>query len=349
MSKEFIPNYQNVVNAAFNKKSDRLALHELSIGSTHLNNAAGFNLWSLMDEGTLEGRRKFYKEYALAFKNLGFDTVNSLGSLMGFFNNCKSLKGEEPGPIQCRADYEKFDFDSIPEKFMKEYKETFSLMAETLPEGMKAIGGIGGSSFELMQDAVGFTEMCMMSMDDPELYTELYQKIGDTLVKSWQLFVDEFDDAFCVYRMSDDLGFKTGTLISPDDIKTHIIPQYKRIIDVVHSVNKPFVLHSCGCIFDVMDDLINIAGIDAKHSNEDAIAPFSEWVNRYGDKIGNFGGIEMNVLALETPEFIEKYTREVIEYSIGHGGFALGSGNSLVDSMPIENYQAVLKVVEEYR
>ncbi len=153
---------------------------------------------------------------------------------------------------------------------------------------MKTVGGIGGSVFEMMQDSVGFTEMCMLMMDDPELYEELYQTLGDILVKSWELLIKKYDDAFCVYRMSDDLGFKTGTLISPDDIKKYVVPHYKRVSDLIHSYNKPFVLHSCGCIFDVMDEIIDVAKIDARHSNEDAIAPFSEWVNRYGDRTGLF-------------------------------------------------------------
>ncbi len=347
--KEFVPNYQNIVNAAFNKKSDRLTLHELGICSTHLNNVMGYNIWDHMDENTLASRKKFYSEYANAHKNLTFDYVNCIAGLFPFLNNGKSLLGHEPGPIQCRADFEKIDWESIPEKFMKKNEELYTFTAETLPEGMKAVGGIGGSVFEMMQDSVGFTEMCMLMMDDPELYEDLYQTLGDILVKSWELLIKKYDDAFCVYRMSDDLGFKTGTLISPDDIKKYIIPQYKRVGEVIHSVNKPFVLHSCGCIFDVMDEIIDVAKIDAKHSNEDAIAPFSEWVNRYGDRIGNFGGLEMNVMAFEKPEFIEKYTRNVIEYSIDHGGFALGTGNTLVDDIPIENYKAVLKVVEDYR
>ncbi|GAH43897.1 unnamed protein product, partial [marine sediment metagenome] len=63
----------------------------------------------------------------------------------------------------------------------------------------------------------------------------------------------------------------------PGDIKSMIIPQYKKIVDLVHSYGKPFLLHSCGNIFSVMEDIISIAGIDAKHSNEDEIAPFSMW------------------------------------------------------------------------
>ena len=81
--------------------------------------------------------------------------------------------------------------------------------------------------------------------------------------------------------------YKSNTLLSADDIRRLIIPEYKKIISLVHSKGRPFLLHSCGCIFGVMDHLID-AGIDAKHSNEDEIAPFPVWVERYGDRIGNW-------------------------------------------------------------
>ena len=38
-----------------------------------------------------------------------------------------------------------------------------------------------------------------------------------------------------------------------------------------------------------MDDVIAL-GIDAKHSNEDVIAPFERWIELYGDRIGLLGG-----------------------------------------------------------
>lgn len=34
-----------------------------------------------------------------------------------------------------------------------------------------------------------------------------------------------------------------------------------------------------------MPDIITL-GIDAKHSNEDQIAPFDEWIKRYNGQIG---------------------------------------------------------------
>jgi len=43
------------------------------------------------------------------------------------------------------------------------------------------------------------------------------------------------------------------------------------------------------------------AGIDAKHSNEDAIAPYGRWIELFGRRIGLFGGIDVDVLCRKKP------------------------------------------------
>ena len=67
------------------------------------------------------------------------------------------------------------------------------------------------------------------------------------------------------------------------------------MIDLIKAAGKPFLWHSCGKIFAIMDDVIAL-GINAKHSNEDVIAPYDEWIARYGDRIGLLGGIDVDIL-----------------------------------------------------
>ena len=149
--------------------------------------------------------------------------------------------------------------------------------------------------------------------------------------------------------MGDDLGFKTSTLLEPETIRDHIFPQYKRIIDLVHRSGKKFLLHSCGNIFPLMDDLIGL-GIDAKHSNEDQIAPFSDWIQQYNDRIGLFGGFDLNLLILEDPETI---FRTVLEQGTAFRqkakGYGLGSGNSIPGYVPVEGYLAMTEAAREIR
>ena len=69
------------------------------------------------------------------------------------------------------------------------------------------------------------------------------------------------------------------------------------------------------------------AGIDAKHSNEDQIAPFCRWIDDYSRQIGLFGGIDVNVLCLKKPAEVFDYVLEKgREYRAATRGYALGSG-----------------------
>jgi uroporphyrinogen decarboxylase len=91
-----------------------------------------------------------------------------------------------------------------------------------------------------------------------------------------------------------------------------------------------------------MDDVITL-GIDAKHSNEDIIAPFDEWIHRYGERIGLLGGIDVDLLcqksAAEISETVFEKGRRFRQ--MGHG-YALGSGNSIPEYVPVEGYLAMI-------
>ena len=110
---------------------------------------------------------------------------------------------------------------------------------------------------------------------------------------------------------------------------------------------KPFLLHSCGAIFPVMEDII-AAGVDAKHSNEDNIAPFHRWVEDYGDRIGNVGGVDMNSLGTEDETGVALYVKEILDGLRGRKGIAFGSGNQITDYTPPENFLAMVRAAREY-
>ena len=251
--------------------------------------------------------------------------------------------------IQSRQDFEAYPFDEIEEKYFSWHADSFRLLGETMLPGMKAVGGVGNGVFEIAQDLVGYQQLCMLSVDDPELYAQLFATIGDIMVTIWTRVLEEFGDIFAVCRFGDDLGFKSSTLLSPADIRTHILPQYRRVVDLVHARGKPFLLHCCGNILAVMDDIIDVVTIDAKHSNEDQIAPFADWVDRYNDRIGLFGGVDMDLLCRAGEQSIRECVADVMGHASGRGGLALGSGNSIPDYVPASGYLAMIETVRNLR
>ena len=280
---------------------------------------------------------------------MGYDTV-SMEFCTGEIYPGSGALGRHVDPvIKTREDFEKYPFDEVCDIYFREYGDMLSALREAMPAGMKAIGGVGNGIFEIAQELVSYMELCFISADDPELYADLFQKIGDVNLSIWKRFLKEYGDIYCVLRFGDDLGYKSGTMLPPEHVKQYVIPQYARIIEEVHSYGKPFLLHSCGCIFDVMEDLIKVAKIDAKHSNEDAIAMFPRWVEDYGDRIGNFGGIDTDAVCRLDRQSLKEYIHEVIAKCKGHGGFAFGSGNSIPAYVPLENYLNMVEIVREYR
>jgi len=253
------------------------------------------------------------------------------------------------GPIQTREDFERYPFDDIPRIFWETYTPRLESLRRVTPAGMKAYGGCGYGIFETAQDLVGMESFCMMQYIDPELFADIFKKIEWLYRTLWTRMASEWGDIFVFFRMGDDLGHRTSTMLSPDTIRTYILPLYKMVIDIAHHAGKRFLLHSCGNIFEVMPDIIAL-GIDAKHSNEDQIAPFGEWIERYGSQIGLFGGFDMNELILNPYDYVyEKVLREGVEFRARTQGYGLGSGNSIPDYMSEEGFRAMVEAAKEIR
>lgn len=343
----FIPDYTNIEKSARNIEAERIPLYEHIISDEimekvmnkkfrHLNNGNGPDI----DE--------YFRNYCNFFKQMGYDTVSYECCIGPAMPGSGSLGGHIKGVIQNMSDFQKYPWDEIPDRYFDMFSRLFDALRNNMPDGMKAIGGVGNGAFECVQDIVGYEDLCYIEMDDPDLFRMLFEKIGEISTEIWSRFLDKYSDIYCVCRFGDDLGFKNSTLVAPEIIREHIIPQYRKIISKVHSKGKPFLLHSCGNIFSVMEDLIE-AGIDAKHSNEDQIAKFPVWVKRYGDRIGNFGGIDTDAVCQLKKEDMREYITEVFSKCKGRGGFAFGSGNSIPDYVPVEGYLNMVEIVRELR
>ena len=142
--------------------------------------------------------------------------------------------------------------------------------------------------------------------------------------------------------------FKTGTLLSPQDMREFVLPGHKKTSEMSHAASKPYFLHSCGDLKAIMDDLINDVKIDAKHSFEDTIESVTTTEGLYGDKIALLGGIDIDFLCRASEEEIRKRVRETLDSCLPKGGYCLGSGNSIANYIPVNNYLIMLDEGRRY-
>jgi uroporphyrinogen decarboxylase len=344
----FEPDYHYMLDVLANRRPARLPIYEHIISPVIMERVQG-TTFAALEEAEGDDLCKFFTEFCRFFRDMTYDTVSYEVCVVDILPEHGAILGGRPGPIQSRADFERYPWDELPELFWRRAEPRFAMLGKCLPPGMKAIGGVGNGVFEISEDLVGFEYLSYLRADDPELFAEVYQRIGNLMVALWTRLLERFGDHFCICRFGDDLGFKTSLLTSPAVIRQAVLPQYRRVIDLIHSFGKPFLWHSCGCIFDVMDDVLAL-GIDAKHSNEDVIAPYERWICDYSQRIGLVGGIDMDLLCRLKPD-------EVYELVLDRGrrfrrdarGYALGSGNSIPDYVPVEGYLAMVRAAQQIR
>jgi uroporphyrinogen decarboxylase len=345
----FVPDFNHILDAAHNRKPQRVPLYEHGFHPKVMEPLLGKPFWDMMFSGkhpdAVEAYRRFFEFGAMH----GYDAIPVELGATAIVQCGEGLCGRRSALFKTRAEIDRFPWHELKAKYLGLFEGQFKAMSEARPPGMKAIGGIGNGIFEVAQDFVPLMELPFLRADDPDGYELLWKKIGDMFVELWSWLLDRYSEDYVVFRMGDDLGYRTSTMLSPTDIRTHIIPQYKRVVDLVHAKGKPFLLHSCGCIFAVMEDIIREVKIDAKHSNEDPIAPFKQWLDQYNDRIGLFGGIDMDFLCRADEKSIRERTRELMRLAESYRGFALGSGNSIPDYVPPQNFLAMTEAAREYR
>lgn len=215
----------------------------------------------------------------------------------------------------------------------------YELAAECLPDGARLVAGACMGPFEWVSTMLGIMGMSYLLLDDPDLVGMVFAniaKVHTAIVRRLATL-----DAVCALRQGDDLGFRTSTFLSPEQLRQHVFPIYRSLCDIAHAAGKPFVLHSCGNLDDVYEDII-ACGVDAKHSFEEAILPVEQFKQRYGKRMTPLGGLDVDMICRAEPDDLRRYVRHKIETCFGDGHWAIGTGNSLTGYMPIEKHQIVL-------
>ncbi len=292
-----------------------------------------------MDPGSDEAL-KIYVDFWLG---MGYDCIPMERPLRLPLNTGEGNDGalshgsEAQAVITNREDYEKYPWpdESDPMDFTD-----FEKVAGMIPDGVKIVGGVCMGPYEWASSMLGTIGMSYMLADDPELVGMVFKRIGALHAASNRIFAQM--DVIGAHRQGDDLGFNTATFLQPELLREFVFPAYKEMADIAHAAGRPFILHSCGNLKMVYEDII-ACGVDAKHSYEENIMPVGEFKKKYGSRITPLGGLDVDFICRNSKEDIRKYTIKCIEECFYDGYWALGTGNSLPDFMPVDNYITVLE------
>jgi len=303
-----------------------------------------------------EASGRYYKQLINFYYRMGYSVIADYEFLVNFqaFNTVSRI-GKDPattqfareerhwaqegrGIIQTWEDFERFPWKEA-HSLVERYGDHLEFLIENLPDGM-TIAVVGSVLEQVMEWIMGYEGAMYAVYDDPDLVAAVFDKAGGLVLDLYRVAAPM--NGVGVIWHGDDLGYKNATLLSPQHLRKWVFPWFKKYTAIAHEYGKPAWYHACGNKDEVMEDFIVDIGFDAVHSFEDSSNPVIDYKKRYGSRIALLGGVDIDKLTRMDEVDLRRYVRDVLDECVPGGRYAFGSGNSICNYVPVENYLIML-------
>lgn len=241
---------------------------------------------------------------------------------------------EGKGVIGSHAAFDTFAWPDPDAMDLSAYDEADRL----LPPEMRVFAHVG-KVFNAVWWLMGLETFCISLKEDPSLMARVFEKVHAIQGRVIERILEHKSVGMLWH--ADDLGYKTGLMVSPTIIRTHVFPFYKRMNKLCHDRGIPCVFHSDGDINSVVEDIID-AGFDALNPLEPPCMDIVALKKRVAGRLTLIGNIDLTyTLTLGTPAEVDAEVKERIRVLAPGGGYCLSSANSIPDYVPFENLMAM--------
>jgi uroporphyrinogen-III decarboxylase len=204
----------------------------------------------------------------------------------------------------------------------------------------------GGSMFGRLRDWMGIENIAVLVYDDPSLFEEMTETMGDLVVGVLQrcLATGARFDACCMWE---DMCYNGGPLISPAHFEQYLVPQYRRITSLLRSHGCDVVYVDCDGKVDALLPMWLEAGVNCMFPVEVGTwnADPVQLRKQFGQDLLLMGGFDKRVLQ-SSPAAI---TREVERLTplVEEGGYIGFADHRVPPDVPLANYLFYLRCVRQ--
>jgi uroporphyrinogen decarboxylase len=248
-----------------------------------------------------------------------------IGNVEGCVLPEPTLAGYEfPGPLDRRY------FAAIPERI------------ERFPDRFRVFQ-IGFSLYERAWTLRGMENLLVDFHDHPQFVRELFDRIADYNIAQVREALKYDIDA--IY-FGDDWGQQHGLQMGPRLWREFIYPVLKRMYGVVRRAGKFVMIHSCGDVDELFDDLI-AAGLNCFNPFQPEVMNVYDLLPRYRGRLAFHGGMStQRTLPFGTVAEVRAETRRLLELG-GDGGYIFAPAHDVEGDVPLENILAFVEVLHQ--
>jgi len=214
------------------------------------------------------------------------------------------------------------DFDKLPIPDVNDPARWQDLPEARSRAGDKFLIGGGVSLYERVHFIRGLEGTWMDIYEHP---AEL-RRLIDILVEMNLAAIERYGQAGCDgFMFCDDWGLQDRLMIDPAKWREIWKPAYARVYTAAHEAGMLTLLHSCGEITSILDDLIE-AGLDVIQMDQQENMGLERLGREFGGRVTFWCPVDIQqTMAHGTLEEIRAYVRDMIKHlSRPEGGFIAG-------------------------
>ncbi len=200
-----------------------------------------------------------------------------------------------------------------------------------------------GSVFETAWSLVGLEKFLIDLAIAPALPLYIMERIAEVHLDNLRRVLEIAGDLIDIVYFYDDVASQEGLLLSPEMYRQYIQPFHQRIINLGRSHGKLTMMHSCGSVYPLINQLIEM-GLNilnpiqpsAKNMDPERLA------QEFGGRIAFHGGIDVQqFLPHATPQQVREKVQHTCELLGKRGGYILAGSHHLQADVPLENVLAM--------
>jgi uroporphyrinogen decarboxylase len=279
-----------------------------------------------------------------------------LGSDIGFFTDLGHNRFEDVfGVIWDRSVDHDIGIPAnvvLPEPTLRDYRFPNPLdprFFAGLPDRIERYGDrfrvfqIGFSLWERAWTLRGWPNLMFDLHDHPGFVTELLDAIADyNIVQVEEALKYDIDAVY----FGDDWGMQRGLQMGPVLWRKFIYPVLKRMYAVVHDAGRYVMIHSCGDVDGLFDDLIAI-GVDCFNPFQPEVMDVESLISRYRGRLAFHGGLStQRTLPYGSVEDVRAEVERLLELG-REGGYIFAPAHDVEGDVPVENILAFLEAIQQ--
>jgi uroporphyrinogen decarboxylase len=200
---------------------------------------------------------------------------------------------------------------------------------------------IGFSLYERAWTLSGMTELLMNMVERPEFVERLMDRIVEhNLVQVHRALKFDVDAVY----FGDDYGMQRGLIMGIDHWRHFIKPRLARMFAPVRQAGRYVFLHSCGCVAELFDELVEI-GLSCFNPFQPEVMDVFDIKRRYHGRLAFHGGLSVQkTLPFGSPQDVRQAAAALVEMG-RDGGYIFSPSHSVPPDVPPENLLAMMEVL----